>query len=66
MIVVSRSGSAIALRTPRRRRTRDSFARTDVGFDTKLYIIIPRIIASIIAIFSLIVFSISSRSRADT
>jgi len=55
MIVVSRSGSAIAAEIATQTQNREIRSLELMGIDTKLYIIIPRIIASIIAIFSLIV-----------
>jgi len=55
MIVVSRSGSAIAAEIATQTQNKEIRSLELMGIDTKLYIIIPRIIASIIAIFSLIV-----------
>ncbi len=55
MIVVSRSGSAIAAEIATQTQNREILSLELMGIDTKLYIILPRIIASIIAIFSLIV-----------
>jgi phospholipid/cholesterol/gamma-HCH transport system permease protein len=55
MIVVSRSGSAIATEIATQKQNHEIRSLELMGIDTKLYIVVPRIIASIIAIFSLIV-----------
>lgn len=55
IIVVSRSGSAIAAEIATQKQTMEIRALELMGIDTNLYIVIPRIIASIVAIFSLIV-----------
>jgi phospholipid/cholesterol/gamma-HCH transport system permease protein len=55
MIVVSRSGSAIAAEIAVQKQNREIQALELMGIDTKLYIVFPRIIASILAIFSLII-----------
>lgn len=55
MIVVSRSGSAIAAEIATQQQNREILSLELMGVDTKLYIVFPRIIASIIAIFSLII-----------
>jgi len=55
MIVVSRSGSAIAAEIATQKQNSEILSLELMGIDTKLYIILPRIIASIIAIFSLII-----------
>ncbi len=55
MIVVSRSGSAIAAEIATQKQNKEILSLELMGIDTKLYIVFPRIIASILAIFSLIV-----------
>jgi phospholipid/cholesterol/gamma-HCH transport system permease protein len=55
MIVVSRSGSAIATEIATQKQNMEIRSLELMGIDTNLYIVFPRIIASIIAIFSLIV-----------
>jgi len=55
MIVVSRSGSAIAAEIATQKQTSEILSLELMGIDTKLYIVFPRIVASILAIFSLIV-----------
>jgi len=56
VIVVSRSGSAIAAEVATAKQNQEIRSFELMGIDTNLFIIVPRIIASIIAIFSLIVF----------
>ena len=55
MIVVSRSGSAIAAEIATQKQNREILSLELMGIDTKLYIVFPRILASILAIFSLII-----------
>ena len=55
LIVVSRSGSAIATEIATQKQQREILALEVLGIDTTLYIVFPRIIASIISIFSLII-----------
>ena len=55
MIVISRSGSAIATEIPTQMQNKEILSLELMGIDTKLFIVLPRIIASIVAIFSLIV-----------
>ena len=55
IIVVSRSGSAIAAEIATQKQNREILSLELMGIDTKLYIVFPRILASILAIFSLIV-----------
>lgn len=55
MIVVSRSGSAIAAEIATQKQNREIRSLELMGVDINLYIVIPRIIGSILAIFSLIV-----------
>jgi phospholipid/cholesterol/gamma-HCH transport system permease protein len=54
MIVISRSGSAIAAEIATQRQNKEILSLELMGIDTKLFIVLPRIIASTIAIFSLI------------
>ncbi|MCX7678189.1 MAG: ABC transporter permease [Spirochaetes bacterium] len=55
LIVVSRSGSAIAAEIATQKQRKEIQALEVLGIDTVLYIVFPRIIASIISIFSLII-----------
>ncbi|HON76979.1 MAG TPA: ABC transporter permease [Spirochaetota bacterium] len=55
MIVVSRSGSAIAAEIATQKQQKEIHALELMGIDTTLYIVFPRILASIISIFSLII-----------
>ena len=55
MIVISRSGSAIATEIATQMQNKEILSLELMGIDTKLFIVLPRIIASIVAIFSLIV-----------
>lgn len=55
IIVISRSGSAIATEIATQKQHKEILSLELMGIDTKLYIILPRIIASIISIFSLII-----------
>ncbi len=55
LIVISRSGSAIAAEISVQKWSREILSMELMGIDTKLYIIFPRIIASILSIGSLII-----------
>ena len=55
LIVISRSGSAIATEIAVQKWSREIISLEIMGIDTKLYIVFPRIIASILSILSLIV-----------
>lgn len=55
LIVISRSGSAIATEIATQTWSREILSMEILGIDTKLYIVFPRIIASILSILSLIV-----------
>ena len=55
LIVITRSGSAITAEIATQQQSGEIFALEMMGIDTKLYIVFPRIMASILAIFSLIV-----------
>ncbi len=55
LIVVSRSGSAIATEIATQKQKKEIQALEVLGIDTTLYIVFPRIVASIISIFSLII-----------
>lgn len=55
IIVISRSGSAMAAEISIQKEMKEIRALELMGIDTKLYIVFPRIIASIIAIFTLII-----------
>jgi phospholipid/cholesterol/gamma-HCH transport system permease protein len=55
MIVVSRSGSAIAAEIATQKQTMEIRSLELMGIDTRLYLVIPRIFATIIAIFTLII-----------
>lgn len=54
VIVISRSGSAIAAEIATQTQTKEILSLELLGIDTKLYIVFPRIIASVISIFTLI------------
>jgi phospholipid/cholesterol/gamma-HCH transport system permease protein len=55
MIVVSRSGSAIAAEIATQKQNHEIHAMEVMGIDTTLYIVFPRILASVLAIFSLMI-----------
>lgn len=55
MIIVSRSGSAIAAEVATQKQNHEIRSLELMGIDTKLYIVIPRIAAAVLSIFSLIV-----------
>jgi len=55
LIVVSRSGTAIAAEIATQKQNMEIRSLELMGIDKMLYIVIPRIIATIIAIFSLVV-----------
>jgi len=55
LIVISRSGSAIAAEITVQKWSREILSMEIMGIDTKMYIVFPRIIASILSITSLIV-----------
>ena len=55
LIVIARSGSAIATEISVQKWSREILSMELMGIDTKLFIILPRIIASIISISSLII-----------
>jgi len=55
LIVVSRSGSAIAAEIATQKWSREILSMEIIGIDTRLYIVFPRIVASILSIFSLII-----------
>lgn len=55
LIVVGRSGSAIATEIATQKWSKEILTFELLGIDTKLYIVIPRIVASILAIFGLII-----------
>lgn len=55
LIVISRSGSAIATEIATQKLNREILSMEIMGIDTKLYIVLPRILASIGSIFSLII-----------
>jgi phospholipid/cholesterol/gamma-HCH transport system permease protein len=55
LIVITRSGSAITAEIATQQQSGEIFAIEMMGIDTKLYIVFPRIMASIFAIFSLII-----------
>ena len=54
VIVISRSGSAIAAEVATQKQNQEIRSLELMGIDTDLYIVIPRIIASIVSIFTLI------------
>lgn len=55
IIVITRSGSAIAAEIATQKQNMEILSLELMGIDTKLYIVFPRIVASILAIFSLII-----------
>lgn len=55
LIVISRSGSAIAAEIATQKQNKEIISMEIMGIDTKLYIVLPRIAASILSIFSLII-----------
>lgn len=55
LIVITRSGSAIATEISVQKWSREILAMELMGIDTRLYIVFPRIIASILSILSLII-----------
>ncbi len=55
IIVISRSGSAIAAEIATQKQHKEILSLELMGIDTKLYIVFPRIMASIFSIFSLII-----------
>lgn len=56
LIVISRSGSAMATETATQQWSKEILALEISGIDPRLYIVIPRIVATILSIFSLIIF----------
>ncbi len=56
LIVISRSGTAMATETATQQWSKEILSLEISGIDPRLYIVIPRIAASIISIFSLIIF----------
>ncbi len=54
LIVISRSGSAIAAEISTQKQNQEILSMEIMGIDTRLYIVFPRIVASILSIFSLI------------
>ncbi len=55
IIVITRSGSAITAEIGTQKQHKEIRSLELMGIDTKLYIVLPRIIASIFSIFSLII-----------
>ena len=55
IIVINRSGSAIAAEIATQKQNKEILSLELMGIDTKLYIVLPRIIASIFSIFTLII-----------
>ncbi|MFC1669907.1 ABC transporter permease [Spirochaetota bacterium] len=55
LIVISRSGSAMTTEIATQKQNKEILAMEIMGIDTRLYIVFPRIIASILSIFSLII-----------
>jgi phospholipid/cholesterol/gamma-HCH transport system permease protein len=55
IIVITRSGSAIAAEIATQKQHKEIMSLELMGIDTKLYIVFPRILASIFSIFSLII-----------
>jgi len=55
LIVISRSGSAITAEIATQKQSGEILSMEIMGIDTKLYIVFPRIVASTISIFSLII-----------
>ncbi len=58
LIVIIRSGTAIATEISVQKWSKETLAMELIGIDTKLFIVFPRIIASIISIASLIIIFI--------
>ncbi|HPV41659.1 MAG TPA: ABC transporter permease [Spirochaetota bacterium] len=56
LIVISRSGSAMATETATQQWSKEILALEISGIDPRLFIVIPRIAATILSIFSLIIF----------
>ncbi|MCP4130639.1 MAG: ABC transporter permease [bacterium] len=56
LIVISRSGSAITAEIATQKQNREILSMEIMGIDTRLYIVFPRIMASIISLFSLMIF----------
>ncbi len=56
LIVISRSGSAMATETATQQWSKEILSMEISGIDPRLYIVIPRIAATILSIFSLIIF----------
>lgn len=55
LIVITRSGSAMATEIATQKSSREIESLEIMGIDTKLYIVFPRIISSILSIFALII-----------
>ncbi len=55
IIIINRSGSAIAAEIATQKQHKEILSLELMGIDTKLYIVFPRIIASIFSIFTLII-----------
>jgi len=55
LIIISRSGSAITAEIATQKENKELLSMEIMGIDTKLYIVFPRIVASILSLFSLIV-----------
>ena len=55
LIVIARSGSAIATEIAVQKWSREILSMELMGIDTRLYIVFPRIIASILSVLSLII-----------
>jgi phospholipid/cholesterol/gamma-HCH transport system permease protein len=55
LIVITRSGSAMATEIATQKSSREIESLEIMGIDTRLYIVFPRIIASILSIFALII-----------
>lgn len=56
LIVISRSGTAMAAEIATQKWSREILSLEIIGVDPSLYIVFPRIMASILSIFSLIIF----------
>ena len=56
LIVISRSGTAMATQIATQKWSREILSLEMAGIDPRLYILVPRIAASILSIFSLIIF----------
>lgn len=56
LIVISRSGTAMATEIATQKWSREILSLEIAGIDPRLYIVFPRIVASTISIFSLIIF----------